>query len=655
MATLPPTRSSTAARLSRQGPAGPARATGAARLAAPTSGRPAAERHRRRGGEPGPGSPGQAPCPRSAWRCSRPCRPRRQRSRSPSMAWAVMAMIGTCRPVSCLAGAIAAVSLEAVHVGHLHVHEHEVERLLSQDGQRLPAAAGDPDTVAQLLELDAAPTLWLNGLSSTSRMCSDRRGRGCSPSPGGKPRSDPLARGVLPGKHSDRRSALSRSECLTGLVTKAAMPSSRQRDAPRLPVRRATASGRSPAGSGQARWTCSARANPSVPGMPASIKHQAGKAGRAASALTSSSTASSRGPRPRAAERPVRRAWSSRMCRLVALSSTTSTGSLSQPASRSGEPGGGLRRSRPKRAVKWNVLPLPGFALDPDACRPSAPTRCDEMARPRPVPPYLRVVEPSACTNGSKIGSLLLRRDADAGVADARSAGHGHSELGDGVLPFRASVSGIRVTATTTSPWSVNLMALPTRLTRICRSRPGSPTQAVGHVRRRRRRPVPAPSRALARPAASACRRACRAESNGDRVEVELARLDLGEIEDVVDDASAARRPTILTISRYSRCSAASARVQHQVGHADDGVHRRADLVAHVGQELALGPVGGLGRPPWPSAGLLFCRRILRRDCSSRRSTADAAACSCSPPASGRRRWPGRRGRCRRRPRSASS
>ena len=29
---------------------------------------------------------------------------------------------------------------------------------------------------------------------------------------------------------------------------------------------------------------------------------------------------------------------------------------------------------------------------------------------------------------------------------------------------------------------------------------------------------------------------------------------------------------------------------------ADDGVERRAQLVAHVGQEGALGPVGGLGR-----------------------------------------------------------
>ena len=35
-------------------------------------------------------------------------------------------------------------------------------------------------------------------------------------------------------------------------------------------------------------------------------------------------------------------------------------------------------------------------------------------------------------------------------------------------------------------------------------------------------------------------------------------------------------------------------RIQHQFGHTDDPVHGRADLMAHVGEELALGPAGGL-------------------------------------------------------------
>ena len=35
--------------------------------------------------------------------------------------------------------------------------------------------------------------------------------------------------------------------------------------------------------------------------------------------------------------------------------------------------------------------------------------------------------------------------------------------------------------------------------------------------------------------------------------------------------------------------------VEQQLGHADDAVHRRADLVAHVGEELALDAIGLLG------------------------------------------------------------
>ena len=51
----------------------------------------------------------------------------------------------------------------------------------------------------------------------------------------------------------------------------------------------------------------------------------------------------------------------------------------------------------------------------------------------------------------------------------------------------------------------------------------------------------------------------------------------------------------IFTVSRYSRCSACQLGVQRQVGHADDAVHRSANFVAHVGQELALRAVGRFG------------------------------------------------------------
>ncbi len=49
------------------------------------------------------------------------------------------------------------------------------------------------------------------------------------------------------------------------------------------------------------------------------------------------------------------------------------------------------------------------------------------------------------------------------------------------------------------------------------------------------------------------------------------------------------------TVSAYSRCSQVQVGVEQECGHADDAVHRRADLVAHVGEELALRRVRRLG------------------------------------------------------------
>ena len=46
----------------------------------------------------------------------------------------------------------------------------------------------------------------------------------------------------------------------------------------------------------------------------------------------------------------------------------------------------------------------------------------------------------------------------------------------------------------------------------------------------------------------------------------------------------------VAIVSAHSRCSASSGVVEQQLGHAEHAVHRRPDLVAHPGQELALGP-----------------------------------------------------------------
>ncbi len=81
------------------------------------------------------------------------------------------------------------------------------------------------------------------------------------------------------------------------------------------------------------------------------------------------------------------------------------------------------------------------------------------------------------------------------------------------------------------------------------------------------------------------------------RVQLHLPGLDLGKVEDVVDDRK----------QRFGRGSdglgkAALALVQRgageKFGHAEDAVHRRADLVAHVGEELGFRTARILGRVP---------------------------------------------------------
>ena len=73
--------------------------------------------------------------------------------------------------------------------------------------------------------------------------------------------------------------------------------------------------------------------------------------------------------------------------------------------------------------------------------------------------------------------------------------------------------------------------------------------------------------------------------------DVELSRLDLREVENVVDDpeqrvATQPDRVDVLALLDGER------RLLQQARHPDHAVHRRAELMAHVGHELALGRAG---------------------------------------------------------------
>ena len=77
----------------------------------------------------------------------------------------------------------------------------------------------------------------------------------------------------------------------------------------------------------------------------------------------------------------------------------------------------GLAVGQAKRTVKWNRLPRP-TSLSTQIRPPIRSTSREAMARPRPVPPWRRVVEVSACSNISKIVACFSRRNADARVGD---------------------------------------------------------------------------------------------------------------------------------------------------------------------------------------------------------------------------------------------
>ena len=70
--------------------------------------------------------------------------------------------------------------------------------------------------------------------------------------------------------------------------------------------------------------------------------------------------------------------------------------------------------------------------------------------------------------------------------------------------------------------------------------------------------------------------------------ERELPRFDLGEIQNVVDQSKqvlAVLLHSVQHLARLRRQLAVQA-ILHQLGIAEDGVERRAELVTHVGQEL---------------------------------------------------------------------
>jgi hypothetical protein len=84
------------------------------------------------------------------------------------------------------------------------------------------------------------------------------------------------------------------------------------------------------------------------------------------------------------------------------------------------------------------------------------------------------------------------------------------------------------------------------------------------------------------------------AQIEADGVEFHPPGFDLREVEDVVDHGEHQIGGELdgLNVVALQRIETG---VENQIGHADDAVHGCPDLMAHIGQELALGTARGLG------------------------------------------------------------
>ena len=209
-----------------------------------------------------------------------------------------------------------------------------------------------------------------------------------------------------------------------------------------------------------------------------------------------------------------------------------------------------------------------------------------EIDRPSPVPPYLRLVVPSACWNASKIISSLSR-----GCRCRCRAPRTRPQAAVGAA-LRRSASGDQRDA----PSSVNFTALASRLRSTCWSRCASVVIVDGHVRARSRRRSSSPFSSACGPSACSTSPSTSASTTGAGVDVHPAGLDLGEVEDVVDQAQQVRARAV---DRAGELDLPGGEVGvrvlgEQPRQQQQRVQRGAQLVAHVGQELGL-VLAGLG------------------------------------------------------------
>ena len=104
-------------------------------------------------------------------------------------------------------------------------------------------------------------------------------------------------------------------------------------------------------------------------------------------------------------------------------------------------------------------------------------------------------------------------------------------------------------------------------------------------------------------------------------IQLHLAALDLGHIQNVVDQPQQIIGGGLDLLQAVHDPLRALPALERDGRHADDAVHRRADLVAHAGEKLGLGLAGNIVLPlvqlalddPAQLRQVLLCLRVLQK------------------------------------------
>ena len=232
----------------------------------------------------------------------------------------------------------------------------------------------------------------------------------------------------------------------------------------------------------------------------------------------------------------------------------------------------------------------PHLAFDPDAA-PHHPDELRHDGEAEPGSPVLARCGSVGLREGFEDQAHLLCRDADPRVRD------GHAE-DEGIVPARLA----RDPHGDLAPLG-ELDRVPDEVHHDL----AEPSGVAEHARRDLARHVGGELQPFAAGVdrerlQRVAQRVARAE--GDRFELELSRLDLREVEDVVDDREQGVRRGLDRLDVLALLGR-EVGLEHELGHSQDPVHGRSDLVAHVGEELGL-EARGLERAAGRAVDLLL-------------------------------------------------